>query len=76
MKDKVMTYVEAVAFVVGLAALIILFVGGVLLVSRSGCRIDSEQMGFTWKWHPVAGCLVQVEPDRWIPLANYRYMGE
>lgn len=39
------------------------------------CQNATKDIGLNSKWNFWAGCLVQ-ENNKWIPLDNWRYLGE
>ena len=68
-KDDIITGLVVLAIVVGL-------VFGLAALSRYECAQKTEYMGFDSRFSLFAGCQINVEEGKWIPLDSYYFKEE
>lgn len=72
---------EAVVVLLG-ALLIAGALVGVLIIGLAYtfgppfCRAPAEKMGIDHDWGFWSGCMVEIEPGKWVPLETYRLTEE
>lgn len=53
---------------------LLLIAGIVCAIERGTCVAKAKAMGFECSWGPFQGCMIETEPGKWVPLANYRVL--
>jgi hypothetical protein len=53
---------------------------GILLIlltlPKWECENKASKMGFNYTFQWLGGCMIEVKPNQWIPIDNYRWMGK
>ena len=70
MKELALTIL---AFVIVIGALIGALVGLSVAIGNYECQAKTQDIGYDHRWSFWAGCQIQLEDDRWIPLDSYYY---
>ncbi len=55
-----------------LAAIFGALVGLTCLAASASCSMKWRYSGMATKYRPVAGCLLETSPGRWMPASSYR----
>lgn len=45
-------------------------------VDFARCKARTWNIGFESRYNPFSGCVIEIAPNQWVPLENYRFMGE
>ena len=69
MRQKGFTLIELM-----IATAIVFILVAVVVLPYFQCHAQAEKMGFGCEWSPVAGCMIESKPGKWIPLKRYRVM--
>jgi hypothetical protein len=63
---------EILVFVfIGIVVVACLF-GGAAAWENAQCNSQTSEIGFDHKWGIISGCMIETEPDKWVPLDNWR----
>lgn len=71
-EDKVF-YVFVVLVIV---ALFVAIFGIAYFMGAKTCSAQTQNIGFESKYGFFSGCMIEIEPEIWIPLDNYRFFGD
>lgn len=63
---------QVILAVVGIAAIVIFS----LWQASYTCDVKTRDMGFENRWSYLAGCQIEVESGKWIPLDSYYFKEE
>ena len=56
-------------------ATLVVFTSGILLtmlLNSAECTAKTRRIGMAHDWTMMGGCMIEVEPNIWIPLSIYR----
>ena len=68
---------KEVIILLSLLLLALFCCGGTTIAGETlSCHGRTSDLDFDSRWLLVGGCQIEVEPDKWIPLENYRWMEE
>lgn len=57
--------------------IVLLAVCAVAFVIKScECGSKAGAMGLRSRYRPLSGCIIETKRGIWVPLANYRYLGD
>jgi hypothetical protein len=59
-----------------LLVVILLMIGSMAMVDYLNCTAQTAHIGFGSNWSLFGGCQINVKDGIWIPLKNYRYLGD
>ena len=66
---------KEVIILLGVLLVILFCCGSFVTVGESlSCHGKARDLDLNSRWLLIGGCQVEVEPGRWIPLENYRWM--
>lgn len=69
-------YRDVFILVIALALLIGMALYGSLELNKKICSVKAEQMQMESHWGFWEGCMIEVQPGKWIPLDSYYYKEE
>jgi hypothetical protein len=52
----------------------IVSIGFMLILPKWECENKASKMGFNYTFQWIGGCMIEIKPDQWIPIDNYRWM--
>ena len=64
-----------IGILLSLVAVTWVLVYGTLWSDRMSCQATTAEIGYRARWSVLGNCQIEVEPGRWLPLSNYRYLG-
>jgi hypothetical protein len=67
---------EIVIFCLVIVLLFACMMGGAAAWSNADCSAKTENIGFAHKWGFFSGCMIEAQPEQWIPLENWRMFEE
>lgn len=67
---------DLIKLVGGFILIIVVIFGGVFWMSRVECIKTASLMEMNYEWKVLGGCFIEVEPEKWIPLDSYRWIGD
>lgn len=65
------TGITIIDICIAISVLMIMFAGSIER-EADRCRERAISMNAFYRWSPSKGCMIEVKPGRWVPLANYR----
>jgi hypothetical protein len=59
-----------------LGVLMWLAIAGALWLASESCAIQATKIDRPYTWGVLSGCMIEAKPGQWIPLKNYRVIGD
>lgn len=69
-------YGELIMGILIIVAIVVASIIGVTKFDEAKCIAKTEGIGFPHRWSWIGGCLIEVNPDQWIPLESYYFKQE